>query len=146
MSLTLEIVNPTTTLTVVDDPVVTTLELGVAGPQGPGSNIRTFTWVVASPSVGGIPGPHLGEACTVTRVSSCVAGTGTVDFNIEERSVPNSSGVNLMAADQVADANGAEGTSFSNSGLAQDSWLWLDISAVDGSPTTLSVTVKMTTP
>jgi hypothetical protein len=80
-------------------------------------------------------------ASTAIRLSSYVTSATSATFNIEERTSPDSSGTNLLGSDQVATTTGASTTSFSNSSLAADSFLWLDISAISGSPGYLQVTL-----
>jgi hypothetical protein len=103
-----------------------------------------FTWVVVAPAVGGIPGPQLKEAHTATRISSYVTSATSCTFNIEERGTIGSAGSNLLSSDQVAVATGASGTTFADSALAADAWLWLDISAVSGTPAAVVVTLSTT--
>jgi hypothetical protein len=119
---------------------------GPTGPSGPGSNIRTYTWVVANPVAGGIPGPRLKAAQTATRIDSYVTAATSVTFNIEERSTIGSVGSDLLAADQVADVTGETTTSFADSALAADNWLWLDIASVSGSPQIVVITLSTTVP
>jgi hypothetical protein len=99
--------------------------------------------VIADPAIGGIPGPRLKLAAIATRIDSYVTAATSVTFNIEERSTIGSAGSNLLGADQVADVNGEMTTSFDDSALAADNWLWLDISGVSGTPTLLVVTLSM---
>lgn len=115
---------------------------GDTGPTGPsGTAVRTFTWVISNPATGGVLGPRLSEAHTVTRIDSYVAAATSVVFNIEERSSIGSSGTDILAADQTADTDGASDTSFDNASLASGSWLYVDISAVNGSPSQLVITL-----
>jgi len=44
----------------------------------------------------------------------------------------------------VADANGETITSFADSSLAADNWLWIDISGVSGTVTMLTITLSCT--
>jgi hypothetical protein len=108
------------------------------------SNVRTYTWVIATPAVGGVLGPRLKEAHTATRIDSYVAAATSATFNIEERSTIGSAGSNLLSSDQVADVNGETTTSFADSALAADNWLYLDISATSGTPGQLVVTLSCT--
>jgi len=118
---------------------------GPTGPQGPmgaGSAIRSYTWSLSEPAIGGIPGPQLKEAHTAIRLSSYVTNGTSVTFNIEERSTIGGTGTDLLSSDQVATVSGASTTSFANSSLAADSWLWLDISAVSGTPGNVVITLS----
>ena len=110
----------------------------------PNHNIRTYTWVISIPGIGGIPGSRLAEVHTVTRIDSYVTSGTSATFNIEERSTIGSAGVDILTSDQVADIDGASDTSFANASLASGNWLWLDISATDGSPGQLVVTLTAT--
>lgn len=105
--------------------------------------IRTYTWVIGSPAVGGVLGPRLKAGQTCLRLDSHVAASTSVTFNIEERSTLGSAGTNIVASDQVATTTGASTTSFSNAGLAADNWLHVDISAVSGTPGQVSMTLAV---
>jgi hypothetical protein len=106
---------------------------------------KTYTWVIKNPEVGGIPGPRLKGTHTVTRVDSYTAAATSVSFNIEERSVIGTPGVDILTVDQVADVDGTSIEEFANAAVATDNWIWLDISAVDGLPEYLTVTLTATT-
>ena len=108
------------------------------------AEVKSYTWVIDNPATGGIPGPRLKVAHTVTRLDSYVTAATSVTFNIEERSTIGSAGTDILASDQVADTDGAIASSFSNAGLAADCWLWLDISAVSGTPGKVVITLSCT--
>lgn len=123
---------------------------GASGLQGLGSNIRTFTWVVQVPIVGGVLGPRLKEAHTVTRIDSYISyitsSSGiSSKYNIEERTSIGSSGTNILSSEQISTASGVESTSFAHENLEEDSWLYLDISEINGTPDQLVVTISATT-
>lgn len=81
---------------------------------------------------------------TVTRVGS-VTDTGTLTFNVEERSTIGSAGTDVLTSDQVADATGEEATSsFANASLAAGNWLFLSISGASGTPGWVNVWVEVT--
>jgi len=105
-----------------------------------------YTWVVAAPAVGRVPGPQLKVAHTATRISSLVTDGTSVTFNLEEVATLGSTGPDLLAADQVALAGptGASTTSFDNSALAADAEIVLDISDVTGTTGHLRVTLATT--
>ena len=102
--------------------------------------------MIANPVAGGIPGPRLKAAQTATRIDSYVTAATSATFNIEERSTIGSAGSNLLASDQVADVTGETTTSFADSALGADNWLWLDIASVSGTPLILVVTLSTTVP
>jgi hypothetical protein len=115
--------------------------LGLATAQ----RTRQFLVAIIDPVAGDdISMGRIPFACTVTRVGS-VTDTGTVTFNVEERTVIGTTGTDILSADQVADATGEEVTSsFGNSALAAGNWLFLDITSVATSPTKLTVWVEVT--
>jgi hypothetical protein len=119
-------------------------ESGPQGIQGPGSNIRTFSWVIANPASGVIYGPRLKEAHTITRIDSSV-DIGSVTFNINERTNLTIAGSNILSASQVALASGVSSSSFNDSAIATDNWLALNISSIGSVPTQLVVTISATT-
>ena len=65
-------------------------------------------------------------------------------FNVEERTTGSAAGTNLLAAELCVTGAGPEVTTtgFSNSSLAADTWLYLDISDVTGTITGLTVNVQ----
>lgn len=104
---------------------------------------RQYVWVIANPAVGGILGPRLKTGKTCVRLDSHVAAATSATFNIEERTSPGTAGTNIISSDQVATTTGASTTTFSNSGLAADNWLYVDISAVSGTPGQLAITLSV---
>lgn len=104
---------------------------------------RQYVWVIANPAVGGILGPRLKAGKTCVRLDSHVSAATSVTFNVEERSTVNSAGTNIISSDQVATTTGASTATFSNAGLAADTWLYVDISAVSGTPGQLAITLSV---
>jgi len=88
---------------------------------------------------------HIPKAATIVAVRA-ITDVGTVDFNIEERGnlTPDQAGTDINTGEMVATVSGLEDTSFSNSAIAEDSWLTYAASAVASSPTKLWVTVEYT--
>lgn len=105
---------------------------------------KTYYWIVDNPSVKGIPGVKLKHNHTVVSIDSYVTAATSATFNIEERSTIGSAGTDILSSDQVATVTGATDTSFANKALDDGNWLWLDISAVSGTPTTLIVVITCT--
>ena len=80
-------------------------------------------------------------------ISACIyGGSSGVLFNIEERTTGNAAGVDIMAADLLCTGAGPEvdTTGFTNTALAADTWLYLDISDVTGTITGLTVNLQTT--
>ena len=104
----------------------------------------TYTWVISSPAVGGIPGPRIPMAKTVDRVDSYTTAATNMWFNIEHRSTIGSAGTDVLSADLVAGVSGAMSSGFASSSLPSGSWLWVDIAGVSGTPGTgvITMTVK----
>jgi uncharacterized protein YjiK len=107
----------------------------------PGENTVAYTWSCSSPAVGGIPGPRLHRKHTVERIDAYVTAATSATFNIEHRTTIGSAGTNTMTADLAATTTGASQTTFASSAMDRGSWLWLDISAVSGTPGNLVVTI-----
>ena len=102
--------------------------------------LDSFTWVVSPTGALGYPGPKMPYVATVVEVSSYVTAATSATFNIEERSTIGSAGTNVLSADQVADVTGESVTSsFGNGSLAKDSFLWLDVASISGTPGYLQV-------
>lgn len=104
---------------------------------------RQYVWVISTPTVGGVLGPRLKAGKTCVRLDSHVLAATSATFNIEERSTVNSAGTNIVSSDQVASTTGASTTTFSNADLAANTWLYVDISAVSGTPGQLSITLSV---
>lgn len=105
--------------------------------------MKTYTWVINTPAVGGIPGPFVSNNKIVSRIDFyCVDGT-SVTFNIEKRSLVGTPGANIVVVDMVASTS--NGVSISPSGglIPNMTWLWLDISGVDGAVTNFVVTMTV---
>ena len=100
--------------------------------------------MISDPVTGGIPGPRLSEAHTAVRIDAYVTAATSATFNIEERSAIGTAGDNIVAADLAAGTGGVSSTSPTNSSLASGSWLWIDISAVAGTPNQLVITLACT--
>jgi hypothetical protein len=109
----------------------------------PTSELSVYTWVIEDPSVEGIPGCRLPDDATAVRINSFVTAATSATFNIEIRSTVGSAGSNLLSSDQVATTSGAEATSLQNTAIDAGDWLWLDISAVSGTPGTLTVSLTL---
>jgi hypothetical protein len=122
---------------------------GIQGIQGSngisGTLYKTFTWTIAAPAVGYIPGPRLYVNATALRISSYVTNATSVTFNIEERAsaTPNTAGTDLLSSDQVATTSGTSTISFANSSLAGNNHLSLHISAVSGTPGIVCITIAV---
>ena len=102
----------------------------------------TYTWLVKTPTVGGVLGPRIPHALTALRVDAHTRVATSCVFNIEERSTIGSAGVNLMTADLTAPIGGvSHTTAMSNSEIAIGTWLYLDIATVNGTPDQLVVTL-----
>lgn len=94
-------------------------------------------------TIGDYAGRKIENNIIITEVSA-YTNTGTVTFNIEERgeTTPNTAGTDVMTSDLVADDNQQETTTFSNSGIARDSWLVLNVTSKTGDPTIFGVTIR----
>ena len=102
---------------------------------------KTYTWVIKSPSAGGVPGPKLAMGAIAVAVSAYAVGGTSVTFNIETRSTIGSAGTDIMGSDLVATTSGA--VSASGASLPAGNWLWLDIASVSGVVTNFVVTVSV---
>lgn len=94
-------------------------------------------------TTGDYVGRKIENNITITEIAA-YTNTGTVTFNIEERgeTTPNTAGTDVMTSDLVADDNQQETTTFSNSGIARDSWLVLNVTSKTGDPTIFGVTIR----
>ena len=110
------------------------------------STKRTYTWVINTPGVGGIAGPRIPSNGTVVRVDSYVTAATSATFNIQQRSTIGTTGTNVLSASMVATTTGVSSSSFSDSSLTAGNWLWIQISAISGTPGQLCITVTFTEP
>ena len=105
------------------------------------NNPLPFTWVIQYPEGGGIAGGRLSKNVTALRIDAYVVGATSATFNIEERTAIGIPGTNLVTDDLVATVTGVSTTTFTNADLATGNWLWVDVSAVSGTPTQLIITL-----
>lgn len=97
--------------------------------------------VIRAPSVGGAWITKVQQDLTVLRISSCIKSGTSATFNIEMHETADVSGTNIMSSDQAADTDGSSTTSFANASIPEGYWLFIDVSAISGSPTYLMVTI-----
>ena len=106
---------------------------------------KTYTWVITSPAVGGIPGPRIPTDCTIANFYSQPIGGTSVAYNFEIRSTPGTTGTNIMGSEFITyPANPSGVGSFANPLVRAGQWLWLDISNVSGAVTQLVITMTVT--
>jgi hypothetical protein len=136
-------------------------QTGATTGQVPTWNATASEWQPATPSGGGtannIPKMIFVENPTATdtlpmftvSVTSTIekityqTDAGTITFNLEERvgTTPGTAGTDVLAADASATSTHGTTSTFSNDGLAAESWVYLVCSAKSGSPTKLWVRV-----
>jgi hypothetical protein len=100
-----------------------------------GAKTKSITFVLDAPtSTDVFPIWQAPYAVTVTKVVGTILGGTSYTFNIEERSATtlNSAGTDVMTSDLAADQDGENTTTFSNPGIASDSFLVLAASAISG--------------
>ena len=114
---------------------------GVQGVTGLGDNVRAFSWVVAAPAVGGIPGPRLKETNTATEISAATTAASGIAFNVEHRTAMGVTGLQLMSSAMIAGTTGMSTTTLQNTSMTAGKWLWLNIQGVTGAPLIATVTV-----
>ena len=118
---------------------------GIAGNTGLGSAIKSFCWSVANPVSGGIPGPRLKQTLSATRISAYTTAATNAIYNIYDRTAVGQTGTKLMVTDMTAVTTATEVTSsFNSTALPADSWLWLSITSVSGTPGNLVVSLDST--
>ena len=83
--------------------------------------------------------------CTVNRVMHQV-DSGSLVFNLEERAsgTPATAGTDVFAADKTAVTTLTSETTFANTSLAADSWVYLVASGLGGTPTKAWIRVVYT--
>jgi len=119
---------------------------GTSGTSGSGSSDRSFTWVVANPSSGkygsNILGPRLSSAATPSSVWSYTQFNTSVAFDIYYGNIGSTTSI-LSSPPIISLTGGTSTTSFSTSTVTAGSWLILNVSAVDGTPGQVVVTLSM---
>ena len=112
-----------------------------AGGELAGTPHKVISFVIDSPAVASKLLMHCTFPFTIVEINAAT-DTSTADFNIEERTAPNTAGTNAMTADLQATSTGVATGTFSNADFALDNWLAIDISAV-GTATELMVTIHI---
>lgn len=105
------------------------------------STDKNITWVIESPATGGIPGPKIMNASTIKSLNTFVKSATSATFNIKIRDTIGVAGTNILASDIVADVDGESTTTFAEEIIDANDYLWVDISAVDGTPEYLTITM-----
>lgn len=115
---------------------------GATGATGPSS--VAWVWEIDNPAIGEHPGFRVFDSLTVRRIDAYVIGATNAEFNIEERSDPISAGVDVMGSEFTATTTPASVDSdLSNADIAAGNWVYLDISAISGTPTKLVVSINL---
>lgn len=115
------------------------------GKQLTDLNLRTYTFSIPSPAVGGYPGLRVPQAWTVTRIDGySVGATSTASVNVEKRTTPGSAGTNILGSELSLTTTGASDAAPSSASISSGTWLWLDVSAIANAPSYLVVTVTAT--
>jgi len=146
---------------------------GTSGTNGSGSSgtsgqngydgwtdVNSFTWVISDPEVGGIPGPKIWNNSAGffgydgLRIDSYISGGTDLTFNIQNRFTNEIliSGTTVYTGLTTSLTLSSDYTEFwRNSSiypniatLINDSWLWLQITNVTGSPDKLVITLFVT--
>jgi hypothetical protein len=105
---------------------------------------RYFTWIIPNPAVGTVGQVPIPDDCTVVEVKGNIQDGTSVTCNIQERDTLGSAGTNILTSNMVADTDGeVVSSSFNNASLSKDNYLAVDISAVSGSVTDLTIRLKV---
>jgi hypothetical protein len=110
------------------------------------SSKKTYTWIINTPGIGGIAGPRIPVNGTVIQVDSFVTAATSASFNIQKRSTIGTTGTNILSSSMVSTTAGVTSSNFSSASLTVGDWLWVQISAVSGTPGQLCITVTFTEP
>lgn len=114
------------------------------GAQKTALAFRYITWIIPNPSAGAVGQVPIPWDCTVVEVKANVQSGTSATFNIEERATLGSAGTNILSSDVAADTNGEVVSSgFNNDSLSADNYLTIDISAISGSVTDLTIRLKV---
>jgi hypothetical protein len=119
--------------------VVAVAQRGITGATG-ASN--PYGWVFANPVVGVVAGLPIPEARVISKITSFVVGGTSATFNIEVRATPNGAGTNVQTSEIVAVVAGTVTTTINNPNVSAGELLFLDLSAVVGSPTQCGVLIE----
>ena len=130
---------------------------GVNGTSGL-SDINSFTWVISEPEIGGIPGPKIWnnaagfQGYDGLRIDSYISGGTDLTFNIQDRNTDELLVSGTTVYSGTTTYLTLTDTSFWRDStippnvptLLQDSWLWLEITNVTGTPDKLVITLFVT--
>lgn len=108
---------------------------------------KSFTFVLETPTSSEVfPMFQFPMAITLTKVKAAVYGGTSVTFQIQKRAdaTLNSSGTNMLTSSLVADADGAETTSFAVAAAVANSYLMFISSALSGVVGKVIVEVEFT--
>ncbi len=148
-------------------PLVSSAEAGLAPASGGGSaNFLRADGVWAVPSGGGGSAPSLSKSITipnpsedddvtifytpvaisVSQLNSHISGGGLVTFNIQHAATRVGSTSDVFASDiQLASLSGQENnTGFDDETIPADSWVFVNIISVTGTPTVFHTTITYT--
>lgn len=109
----------------------------------PYTTVTRILYVENPSSVDSFPIGYVPDAATLVAVRA-VTDTGTVDFNLEQRSklTPDVAGSDVWSADKQATASGLEQSTFDSPAIAADSWLHFAASAIGGGVTRLWLSLE----
>ena len=128
---------------------------GTSGINGI-NDLNSFTWIISDPEVGGIPGPkiHLpfyNYDYDGLRIDSYISGGTDLTFNIQNRYNDEIlvSGTTIYSGTTTSLILSGDSTSFFRYSaspyyevtLHNDSWLWLNITNITGTPSKFVVTI-----
>jgi len=102
----------------------------------------SFTWVIDTPEIGGVPGLRLKKYAVCSRIDSYVTDPTSVTFNIQQRSIIGTSGSTILSSPLASVQSGITTNTFSSANLLEGNWLWLDIQGVSGTPGKIVITLK----
>ena len=109
----------------------------------PNGYYPSFPWIISNPAAGNIPGLLMTKARIAVKVVAYAWG-GTVTFNLQKRTNPNTAGTSLMSSNLVAPDNLSASailisTAFATTALDYNHYILPVIISTTGTPTYLMI-------
>ena len=107
------------------------------------SPTRLVQWTILTPATGNYAGPKMPSAATASRVNSYCVDATNCTWSLQDRTSVTQAGTSFFSADQTSTVTPADATTFASSAIPADTYLWLKVNSISGTPSLLSVTLSM---
>ena len=150
---TVNVTSVTNTVTVTEDGSSTVVTVTTAGPQG-ATGATGATGAAGPPKSLTVAYPVAGDnltlfytqtSTTLTQVAAILVGTSTpsVTYSLKYAANRSAAGTAATASTTVTSTTTASTATLQNMPIPANNFLWLEVSAISGNPTELSITVAV---